>query len=131
MALLSIGVRVHVLAAESDPLARAVTTKNIDQVTFVDYVEDIAPDLFGKILDKRGIKAVLVGGGSPCQANTSLNRQRCKTDMRSMQPQEISRIAQDMKAAYPAIPVLTFLENVASMPAATADAYTELMDTPF
>ena len=70
----------------------------------------------------------MVGGGSPCQGNASLNKGRKGLDdPRSLQPKELVRIRDELKRTYPKTLVLMFLENVASSPQQVKEEYDQLM----
>ena len=85
----------------------------IDQVVHVSTVESVNAAMVHGLITRRNIQAIIVGGGSPCQGNTSLNKGRKGlADERSQQPNELVRIKTELVAAYPNIPVLTFPENV-------------------
>ena len=128
LALLSLGVRIYVLAAESNPEAVALAEASIDQIVHVEMVESVNADMVKKILERRTIECIMVGGGSPCQGNTALNRGRKGLqDPRSLQPTQLARISDELKSSYPHIPVLTFLENVASAPREVEEHYNKLM----
>ena len=128
LALLSLGVRVYVLAAESDPYARAVAQMNITNLVHVTAVEQVHEEMFDDFFARRSVQAVLVGGGSPCQGNSSLNRTRRSCgDMRSHQPRELQRIADGLERRFPQVMVLRFLENVASMESDVRHMYDEIM----
>ena len=83
---------------------------------------------FVPLLQRRTIRAILVGGGSPCQGNSSLNKRRQGlADPRSLQPEELCRI-RDEFCELPEcqdIPVLSFLENVGSMPSSVRAQYSK------
>ena len=120
IALLSLGVKFYVLAAESNPDVVKMADATIDQMVQVPTVRGL--------IKKRNILTVLVGGGSPCQGNTSLNKGRKGlADPRSQQPKELVRIRDELKKAFPNIAVLTFLENVASSPKEVKQEYDLLM----
>ena len=128
IALLSLGVKFYVLAAESNPDVVKMADATIDQMVHVPAVECVNAEMFRDLIKKRSIHAILVGGGSPCQGNTSLNKGRKGlADPRSQQPKELVRIRDELKMAFPNIPVLTFLENVASSPKEVKEEYDLLM----
>ncbi len=128
IALLTLGVKIYVLAAESNPDVVTMAEAAIDQIVHVRAVEMINAEMVRGIIERRSISCIVVGGGSPCQGNTSLNRSRQGLgDVRSQQPNELVRIRDELKSAYPATPVLTFLENVASMPQQVKKEYDRLM----
>ena len=115
IALLSLGVKCYVLAAESNPDVVKMADTTIDQMVYVPTVECVNAEMVRGLIQKRNIQTILVGGGSPCQGNTSLNKgRRGLADPRSQQPKELVRIRDELKKAFPNIAVLTFLENVAS-----------------
>eukprot|EP00435_Cladocopium_sp_Y103_P012597 s4807_g3.t1 len=88
-----------------------------------------------RVLDGQGVHSlpptsqrawVLMGGGSPCQGNSSLNVSRKGlNDPRSRQPLELRRLRQEF-LDLPEMAdkeLITFLENVASMPATVRASY--------
>ena len=128
IALLSLGVKFYVLAAESNPDVVKMADAAIDQMVHVSAVESVNAAMVHGLITRRNIQAIIVGGGSPCQGNTSLNKGRKGlADERSQQPNELVRIKTELVAAYPNIPVLTFLENVASSPSEVKKEYDHLM----
>ena len=128
MALLSLGVKLYVLAAENNPEAVSLAEASIDQIVHVEMVESVNAAMITKILERRTIECIIVGGGSPCQGNTALNRGRKGLqDPRSLQPSQLVRIGDELRASHPHVPVLTFLENVASAPREVEKHYNQLM----
>ena len=126
--MLSLGVRFYVLAAESNPDVVKMADSSIDQIVHVSAVELIDAQMVEGIVKGRSIQAIVVGGGSPCQGNTSLNKnRRGLNDPRSLQPNQLVRIKNELKTSFPTIPVLTFLENVASSPGPVRQEYDKLM----
>ena len=54
-------------------------------------VEDISASQFSAVIKRRSFSSILIGGGSPCQGNTSLNsRRQGMGDSRGNQPQLLS-----------------------------------------
>ena len=128
IALLSLGVKFYVLAAESNPDVVKMADATIDQMDHVPTVECVNAEMVRGLIKKRNILTILVGGGSPCQGNTSLNKERRGlADPRSQQPKELVRIRDEVKKAFPSIAVLTFLGNVASSPKEVKQEYDFLM----
>ena len=128
IAMLSLGVKFYVLAAETNPDVVKMADANIDQIVHVPAVELIDAQMVAGIMKKRSIQAIIVGGGSPCQGNTFLNKGRKGLDdPRSLQPNELIRIKRELMTAYPRTPVLSFLENVASSPESVKKEYDRLM----
>ena len=117
IALLSLGVKFYVLAARSNPDVVKMEDATIDQMVHVPAAECVNAEMVRGLNKKRTIQTILVGGGSPCQGNTFVNKGRKGlADPRSQQPKELVRIRDELKAAFPNIAVLIFLENVASSP---------------
>ena len=126
VALLAMGVHFYALSAESDPEAVQCAAQAMPNIVHVDTVEQVQADMFRGLLQRRQPRGILVGGGSPCQGNSSLNRhRRGLDDPRSQQPLELQRIVQELRALPEAagLEIVTFLENVASMPAAVRVQY--------
>ena len=90
----------------------------------VQTVECMNAEMVRGLIEKRTIQCILVGGGRPCQRNTSPNTGRKGlADPRSQQPNELVRITSELKAAYPKIPAPAFLENFASPPKEVKEEY--------
>ena len=128
LALLTMGVKTYVLAAEEAPEPRELAEHGIDQIVHIDRVEQVTAAILDKFMSRRAVQCVIIGGGSPCQGNTALNRGRKGVgDPRSHQPHELARIRDEVRTAYPKLPVLTFLENVASAPEEVKKLYDGIM----
>ena len=111
VALLAMGVRFHAVAA----------------------VETVTGAMFRPFLQRRQVRGIILGGGSPCQGNSILNTGRKGlADTRSQQPQELVRIRQELQdlPECATLEIVTFLENVASMPREVMDQYTAWMGFP-
>lgn len=127
IALLSMGVHFYCLAAESDPDARQACQQCLPHVVHVSDVADVRASDFVEFLKRRRPRGVLVGGGSPCQGNSILNKDRkgiC--DPRSQQPLELIRIRDEFKSLpeMEGVELVSLLENVGSMPDSVLDQYT-------
>ena len=121
------------LAAEQNDYARYVTSKNFPEVIHTVDVGKVRAAWFQPLLQKRDIKAIIVGGGSPCQGNSSLNRRRRHLlDPRSRQPEFLAKLAKDLKelpeVVNGMIPVLVWLEMVGSARAATLNHYANILE---
>ncbi len=119
LAVLSLGLHCYALSAESDPMARRCAAANFPHVVHVDDVAQVHGAMFRPFLAKRKPRGILLGGGSPCQGNTRLNRQRKGLgDLRSHQPYHIQRIRGELQALpeCDGVEIVGLLENVASMP---------------
>ena len=57
------------MAAESDETAVKVAEANIANIVHVRAVEDVQTRMMRAFLERRQVKAVIVGGGSSCQGN--------------------------------------------------------------
>ena len=131
LALLSMGCTFWAIAAEKDPQARAIAQANFPNIVHVDTVESIDEAMLAPFLAKRRVRGVIVGGGSPCQGNTVLNKQRQGLqDQRSWQPTEIGRLKAIVEKLDPQIEIVTLLENVASMQSSVLAQYNQWMGFP-
>ena len=89
------------------------------QLLHIDAVEKLQVRDLRAFLQRRTIRGILVGGGSPCQADSSLNKGRKGlADLRSIQPQLLARLVDDLSTEplCKNIEIVAFLENVKSMP---------------
>eukprot|EP00435_Cladocopium_sp_Y103_P064688 s646_g26.t1 len=130
IALLSLGVHFYALAAESDPVARACACQVMPQLLHVDAVEKVQVRDLRAFLQRRRIRGILIGGGSPCQANTVLNSSRKGLgDLRSLQPQYLSRLVDELsrEPLCRDVEIVAFLENVQSMPHSVLQQYNRWM----
>eukprot|EP00435_Cladocopium_sp_Y103_P050860 s71_g15.t1 len=126
LALLQLGLHFYAVAAECDDTARLVAQSNMPNLVHVTHVESLTATAFVPFLRRRKVRGVLMGGGSPCQGNTSLNlRRRGLSDPRSCQPLELQRLREEFLALpeMQSCELVTFLENVGSMPASVRASY--------
>eukprot|EP00435_Cladocopium_sp_Y103_P048679 s223_g14.t1 len=133
IALLSMGTRFHALAAENDPFPAQVVDQLMPNVVAVDAVENVTGAMFRPFLQRRQVRGIVLGGGSPCQGNSALNSGRKGlADVRSQQPQQLVRIRAELQALPECqnLEIVTFLENVASMPADVQAQYTAWVGFP-
>ena len=118
------------LSIEQDPLFREAQSRAFAGIVHMSRVEDFTADLVRLALAKKNFAAVLVGGGAPCQGNTSFNlHRRGWDDPRSQQPCQLQRILKELRQET-RLPVYAFLENVASAPPAVVEKYTHLLQGP-
>ena len=126
VALLAMGVHFYAVAAEMDDDAAHCTQAVMPHVVPVSRVEDLRAVDFIPMLVRRAFRGVLLGGGSPCQGNSALNRRRRGLDdTRSQQPLELQRLVSEFEQlpACQGMEIVAFLENVASMPKQVQQAY--------
>ena len=129
-ACLSLGLRVYAVAIEQDPIAAERTARRFPNVISLQLVEEFHGCMLRDFLKRRTVEGVIVGGGSPCQGNSSLNRhRRGLMDPRSQQPEELQRIRDEIEhlAEARGLRVCTFLENVASTPREVVRRYSQVM----
>ena len=123
IALLALGIRCIALSAEMDINLHQALASAFPNLVMISKVEDISAEHFAAVIKRRDFSSILVGGGSPCQGNSSLNSSRQGMgDCRSNQPQLLHRLVGDLRAMTK-VPVLAFLENVASAPSEVVEAY--------
>ena len=133
IALLSMGVHFYAVTAEMDEDATHCTTTVMPHVVSVPKVEELRAVDFVPMLRRRHFRGVLMGGGSPCQGNSALNRRRKGLhDARSLQPRELQRLVAEFEGLPEChdMEVVAFLENVASMPRQVQAAYAEWLGGP-
>lgn len=132
LALLSLGFQFYAIAAEKDPAARKCAQAVMSSLVHVGDVEDVTVAALLPFLAKRNIRGIIVGGGSPCQGNSTLNRQRQGlADDRSMQPALLASLVHELREhpATQGIDVFAFLENVASSPPEVLERYSDWLQT--
>ena len=130
LALLQCGFHFFAIAAEMDPIAAELCASNMPNVIHVPRVESITAEALRPFLRRRQVRGILMGGGSPCQGNSSLNLDRQGLqDERSQQPLIMVQLREDIRAVPEArsLEVVSFLENVASMPESVEVEYTSWM----
>ena len=126
LALLCAGTRFFAVAAERDFVPNEVVATTLPNVVQVDSVEDVSGVGLRPFLQRRAVRGIIVGGGSPCQGNSALNLHRKGLqDPRTCQPRELVRIRDEILALPEAqhLEIIVWLENVASMPPAVRDQY--------
>ncbi len=128
--VLQMGLRFYGLAAECDEMAARVSAANMPSLVHVQKVEDIDARDLAPLLRRRRFRGIILGGGSPCQGNSSLNRSRRGLgDERSCQPELLARLRDDLLSMpeVDELEVISFLENVHSMPADVLSQYSRWM----
>ena len=132
MALLQAGWHFYCLSAEMDEEAATVASQAMPNIVHISRVEDIPAQALVPFLRRRRPRGILVGGGSPCQGNSSLNKRRKGLDdPRSQQP----LLLKDLRDQLQALPeceeveILSLLENVGSMPDSVRAQYSEWMES--
>ena len=131
LALLQCGFHFFAIAAEMDPIAANLCASNMPNVIHVRRVESITAAALRPFLRRRQIRGILMGGGSPCQGNSSLNLgRRGIDDARSQQPLVMVKLRDDIRALPEAqsLELVSFLENVGSMPDSVETTYSDWME---
>ncbi len=132
VAMLSVGMHFYGAAAELDSTARACATEAMPNIYHYTRVEDVAASHFRGLLARRKPRAVILGGGSPCQGNSALNRNRQGLgDERSLQPSELRRLISEFQQLpeMDGVDLILFLENVASMPKEVLQTYSQWLQS--
>ena len=127
------GTTFYALAAECDADARQACASSMPNIVHVEDVAKVRASDFVEFLERRKPRAIIIGGASPCQGNSSLNtRRKGLGDPRSHQPLELCRIRDEFQSMPCAqdIPIITFLENVGSMPREVQERYTHWLGHP-
>ena len=126
IALLQMGMHFYGLSAEMDAQARAVASSNMPSLVHCDRVETLRAADLVPFLRRRRVRGILLGGGSPCQGNSSLNKRRLGlNDERSCQPLLLVELRAEIEALPEAegLEILSLLENVQSMPQEVCSQY--------
>ena len=131
VALLALGVRCIALSAEQCDDLRSSVHAHFPHVVHVKSVEELRGEMLRPVLRRRAFSAILIGGGSPCQGNSSLNaRRKGWEDRRSQQPLHLARLVQEIREVLKDIrqhvPILQFIENVGSAPPDVISKYAEI-----
>ena len=129
-ALLSLGLRFVAIAAESDLEARSVSSSCFPNLIHVNDVQQLTSSMFHDLCIRRELQGILLGGGSPCQGNSKLNKRRKSLgDPRSLMPIELERIRHELEhdPITHVLPIYSFLENVSSMIEQVQLTYSDLM----
>lgn len=132
-ALLSIGVRCIAVCAEDAVAPTSSARYSFPDAVHIEKVEYLRAVDFRALFRRRKITAVITGGASPCQGNSSLNaRRQGWADPRSQGPLHIRRLVQEFGRMQEShnVPCLTFLENVHSMPDHCRSIYNQIMQCP-
>lgn len=132
MALLQAGWHFYCLSAEMDEEAATVASQAMPNVVHISRVEDIQAQALVPFLRRRRVRGILVGGGSPCQGNSSLNKRRKGLDdPRSQQPLLLKDLRDQLRALPECeeVEILSLLENVGSMPDSVQAQYSEWMES--
>ena len=131
MACPALGLRVFAVAIEQDPVVVERAAQSFLNVVSMQYLEDFRGEMLVEILQRRTVEGVVIGGGSPCQGNSALNRHRRGLgDVRSHQPSQLARIAEEVANLEESfgLRIRTFLENVASSPRSVIKHYNQLLE---
>ena len=124
------GVHFYALAAETDEACRRCAQHVMPNIVHLDSVELLRVRDLRAMLQRRKFRGIILGGGSPCQGNSSLNSDRKGLeDPRSCQPTELARIRAELEAEplCADLEIISWLENVASMPAEVKQQYSTWM----
>ena len=128
LAMLATGMNFYGAAAELDATARACAAESMPNLYHYTRVEDVAASHLRGLLARRRPRAVILGGGSPCQGNSALNKnRRGLLDARSLQPSELRRLIHEFRQLpeMDGVDLILFLENVASMPKEVLQTYSQ------
>ncbi|OLP99622.1 hypothetical protein AK812_SmicGene17832 [Symbiodinium microadriaticum] len=130
IALLALGLHFYAVAAECDPEAVACASEVMPSIVHVADVRDISVQSLLPMIGRRKLRGIIVGGGSPCQPNSSLNqKRRGLKDSRGCEPLVLRELVSALETSPDCrhLEVVSFLENVASAPLSVQNQYTEWM----
>lgn len=130
IACLTLGMHFFALSAECDAEARACAAQAMPNIVHIDAVEKLQVRDLRAFIRRRSTRGILLGGGSPCQGNSVLNRTRQGlSEPRSQQPRFLDQLTADIAADpdFAHVEVVSFLENVGSMPPDVRQQYSAWM----
>ena len=133
IACLSLGMHFWALAAECDKDAVSCARSTMPSIVHLPRVEDVSIAMLLPFLERRQVRGILIGGGSPCQGNSALNKRRQGLDdPRSQQPVVLKELVDSLRQhpACKGLEIITFLENVASAPADVITSYSKWLHGP-
>ena len=133
IACLSLGMHFWALAAECDKDAVSCARSTMPSIVHLPRVEDVSIAMLLPFLERRQVRGILIGGGSPCQGNSVLNKRRQGLDdPRSQQPVVLKELVDSLRQhpACKGLEIITFLENVASAPADVITSYSKWLHGP-
>ena len=105
----------------------------VPSVVHVPHVEAVSVDVLLPFLERRQVRGILVGGGSPCQGNSALNmRRQGLRDPRSQQQFLLQQLVSSLRQrpACKGLEIITFLENVANAPSDVVSTYSRWLQGP-
>ena len=127
VALVSLGCRCIVLAAEQDQGVARCHARAFPQSVMVQYVESVNATMLDAVIKRRDFRAILIAGGAPCQGNSELNRSRQGlADQRTQHAHHLQRVVAECATRF-ALPTLCLLENVGSAPREVVEFYSKLV----
>ena len=127
LALVSLGCRCVVLAAESDDKAARCHARAFPQAVLFRYVEDVQASMLDEVLTRRDVAAIIVAGGCPrLRASPRNTHRQGNQDERSQHAGLMNRLVGDCRRRFH-VPVISMLENVASLPPAELELHSTLM----
>lgn len=119
-------LRWEFIFAAPDSAAREACHHCLPHVVHVSDVANVRASDLVPFLKRGKPRGVLIGGGSPCQGNSALNKDRKgMLDLRSQQPLELIRIRDEFLSLpeMDGVALICLLENVGSMPQSVLDQY--------
>ena len=127
IALLALGVHFYGLAAESSPIARACSQHTMPSLVHVDDVADVSVESLLPFLQRRRVRGVIIGGGSPCQQS-----RKGLSDPRGSAPKVLHSLVASFRdhPAFEGLQIISFLENVASAPQDVIQQYSAWLGCP-
>ena len=97
MALFLLGAQFIAVHAECEEDAVQCSSRSFPHAVHIRFAQQITGHLFKRVLERRKFAGIIVGGGSPCQPNSWLNKKRRgASDPRCHLARHISRIAGEL-----------------------------------
>ena len=136
LAMLSMGIQCVVVTAESDEAVNAQACATLKGCVHLGSVDNVLGSDLVDAVRRRRFKSIFIGGGAPCQGNSSLNKHRTGLkDMRTQGAAAISRICGELQTALrksnvESPVIIKWIENVASCPKDVVEFYTHITGGP-
>ena len=111
VALSALDVSFRALVVEDNMELLESQLVNFPDAVLTRSVESLSGSVVGEVCRKRGFAGIIVGGGAPCQPNSTQNKlSKGMDDPRASLAQHIVRLRREISKAAPNIPLISFLE---------------------
>lgn len=133
LAFLAMGAQIVLVTAENDRELDLLVAHTIPNAVRIPSVADVKGEDMIAAIKRRSFTAIWIGGGCPCQGNSSLNADRRGIDdQRTVDAKHILRIDTELRQAAQQAgvqlpPIVRWIENVASSPPEVLEYYAKIV----